>query len=119
MRVARRLADVDALGIAAREIEHFGRNQPVVQHDIGILQRSQRAQRQQARIARTGADQRDFALRTSAALREARRASRRCARATLELRRIFAAREHVGGERAVEEVFPEAAARAGVSRCAP
>ena len=38
------LADVEARGIAAREIEHFGGHEPVVHDDIRFLQRAQALQ---------------------------------------------------------------------------
>ena len=47
--------------IAPRTIEHLGRHQIVVEHDIGILQRAQRLDRQKIGIARPGANQRDEA----------------------------------------------------------
>ena len=55
------LADVEARGIAAREIEHFGGHQPVVHDDVGLLQRAQALQRHETGIAGTGADQHDVA----------------------------------------------------------
>ena len=108
LRVAGRLADVDALSVAPREIEDLGRHEPVVQNHVCILQRSQRAQRQQPRIAGTGADQHDFArdLGVPRDLREGIDDATRQRR----VRCVLTACKHVGGERAVEEVFPEPAA---------
>ena len=56
---ARFLADADARGVAAREREHLFRHEAVVQDDVRLLQRAQRIQRQQARIAGPGTDERD------------------------------------------------------------
>ncbi len=53
------LADVEARGVAAREIQDFGGHEPVVHDDIGFLQRAQALQRHQTGIAGTGADQHD------------------------------------------------------------
>ena len=55
--VPRFLADKDALGVAAHALEHSSAHQAVVQHHVALLQQLQRAQRQQIRIARPGADQ--------------------------------------------------------------
>ena len=60
---SRLLADVDALGIAPHAIEHGRADQPIVEHDIGLLQQLQRAQGQKVRIAGPGADQVDLAAR--------------------------------------------------------
>ncbi len=51
-----------ARGIAARAIENFGRDQFIVKNNVGVLQRAQRLDGQQIRIARTCADQRHPAL---------------------------------------------------------
>ena len=51
------LADEYPLGIAPSAVENLGRDQLVVEHDVGALQRLQRAQRQQVGIARAGADE--------------------------------------------------------------
>ena len=56
--VAGLLADVDALGIAAGEIENGIADEAIVQDHVGFVQHAQRAQRQQSRIARAGTDQR-------------------------------------------------------------
>ena len=53
------LADVDALRTRRRERQHLRRHELVVEDDIGLLQRAQRLQRQQLRVAGTGADQAD------------------------------------------------------------
>ena len=55
-------ADRHPRRIAARAIENFRRDQFIVKHHIGVLQRAQRLDGQQIRIARTGADQRHPAL---------------------------------------------------------
>ena len=54
---ARRLAHADSLRIAPCEIEHRGGHQSIVQDYIGILQRAQRLERQEFRIAGPGAHQ--------------------------------------------------------------
>ena len=56
------LADFDALGIAPRQIEHAFAHQTIVKNHVGFVEHAQRAQRQQTRIARTGADQRHRAF---------------------------------------------------------
>ena len=61
--VALALADIDPLGVAAREIEHARPDQLVVDHHVGALDQPQRAQRQQIGIARPGADDGDSAAR--------------------------------------------------------
>src|SRR5262245_32431330 len=61
LRTAARLADVDALSVATREIEDLRGHEPVIQDHVCILQRSQSTQRQQTRIAWTGADEHDLA----------------------------------------------------------
>ena len=53
------LADVDALRTRWRKCEHLRRNELIVQDDIGLLQRAQRLQRQQLRVAGTGTDEAD------------------------------------------------------------
>jgi len=55
------LADQHLLRLAAGKIEDFRRDQVVDQDDVGRLQRAHRAQREELRIARAGADQRDGA----------------------------------------------------------
>ena len=61
MMMARCLADFDAFSVAAGEVEHFGADQTVVQDHVGFVEQTQAAQRQQAGVAGTGADQRDAA----------------------------------------------------------
>ena len=51
------LADLDELRLAARERQDLRRDQPVVQYDVGCLQRAQRIQSQEARVTRPGTDQ--------------------------------------------------------------
>ena len=51
------LADVDHLGPGAHEVERLGRDQLVVEHDIRLRQRLGSAPREQARVARAGADE--------------------------------------------------------------
>ena len=55
-------ADRHARRIAAGAIENFRRHQFIVENHIGVLQRAQRLDREQIRIAGTGADQRHPAL---------------------------------------------------------
>ena len=54
--LAAALADEDALGIAARTVENFLRDEFVVEDDVGVLERLQRAKRQKIGIAWTGAN---------------------------------------------------------------
>ena len=54
---ARLLADADAIGVATRESEHFGRDEAVVQDYVRLLQCAQCVEGQQAGIARPGANQ--------------------------------------------------------------
>jgi hypothetical protein len=54
-----RLADVDQLRIAACEVEDVGTDEAVVDDDVGLRDQPRRAQRQQIRISRTGADEMD------------------------------------------------------------
>ena len=55
-------ADRNARRVAAGAIENFRRDQFVVENDVGILQRAQRLDGEQIRIAGAGADQCDRAL---------------------------------------------------------
>src|SRR5207302_4464323 len=55
-------ADRNARGVAADAIENFRRDQFVVENYVGILQRAQRLDGEQIRIARPGSDQRHSAL---------------------------------------------------------
>ena len=55
------LADFDALGVAPRQRQHLGADQPVVQDHVGFVQGAQAAQGKQAQITRAGADQHDRA----------------------------------------------------------
>ncbi len=55
--VAGGLAHADPRGIAPRQIEHRRRHQAIVQNHIGVLQRAQRLQGQEFRIAGAGAHQ--------------------------------------------------------------
>ena len=54
------LADEDPLGIAPCALEDRLGNQPVVENHVRLLQQLQRAQREQIRIAGTGADEVDL-----------------------------------------------------------
>jgi hypothetical protein len=60
--IAGLLAYFDPLRVAAREVEHFGTDEPVVKNDVGFVEHAQRAQRQQARIAGTCPDQSDVPI---------------------------------------------------------
>src|SRR6185437_15141339 len=60
------LADEDAARLAPGALEHRGRNQPVVEHDIRLLQQLQRAQREEVGVAGTGADEIHLTERTAA-----------------------------------------------------
>ena len=62
--LAAALADEHALGVAPHAVEHRVGDELVVEHDVGILQHLQGAQRQQIGIARAGADQEHGAGRT-------------------------------------------------------
>ncbi len=56
---AGRLAHFESLGVASREVDNLGADQPIVQDHIGLVQHAQRAQCEQTRITRTGPDQRN------------------------------------------------------------
>ena len=62
--LAAALADEHALGVAPHAVEHRVGDELVVEHDVGVLQHLQRAQRQQVGIAGAGADQEHGAGRT-------------------------------------------------------
>lgn len=57
------LADVDALGVAARKFKDIRAHQPIEQDHVGLVQCAQRLQGQQIRIAGAGADQRNRTAR--------------------------------------------------------
>src|SRR5690606_5473228 len=57
------LADMDALGIAAAEVEDGLTDETVVEHDVRLLHQAQRAEGQQIRITRTGTNEVDLTLR--------------------------------------------------------
>ena len=57
------LADIEALGVAPRQGQHLVRHQPVVDHDVGLLQQAMSLERQQVGIARPRADKMDDAGR--------------------------------------------------------
>ena len=59
--VARRLADVDELGVLARAVERAARDQAVVEDRVGARDQLERAGGHQARIAGPGADEIDDA----------------------------------------------------------
>ena len=99
------LADEHALGIASRPVEDRRRDQLVVEHDVGILQRMQRTQRQEVGIARPGADQKHRAGFVTASPARAR--SRRRARP----RPRAAAGYDRAADRSVHHALPEPAPR--------
>ena len=92
------LADEDALGIATGALEHRIRDQAVVEHDVGLLQQLQCAQREQIRIAGARADQIHLAR---LALRPFELARERLA----DIR--FIARQHPRADDAADDAFPE------------
>ena len=55
------LAGVDELGIATHQIQHFGRDQAIVDHHVGLLHQAQGAEGEQIRIAGARAHQIDLA----------------------------------------------------------
>ncbi len=95
------LADVDAARVAAALRHDRLGHQPVVDDDVGLLQRALGAQRQQVLGARAGADQRDVAGPDRVDLERAQR---------LLLGLVDAAGKDLLGDRAGEEARPEAAA---------
>ena len=104
------LADVESRGIAARELEHFGRNQPVVHDDVGFLQRAQALQRHEPGIAGSGADQHHVAVRNGVRILE--RLARELFRA------LVAAGAQRRGHRAGEHPGEKSAARADIGEFA-
>jgi len=97
------LADIDALGLAPREVDDAGVDQPVVEHDVGLLHQPERAEGQQVGVARSGADEIDLAERRRSAVFGGaleRRGERL-------LGRRLIARQHQLGNRPVERAFPE------------
>jgi hypothetical protein len=94
------LADIDALGLAADEIEDVVADQPVVEHDIGLLHEPLGAEGEQIGIARPGADEIDLARHGRAVL--ARQIG--CERA---LRSGLVARQHHFRDRPFERALPE------------
>ena len=58
-RVAGLLADVEELGVVADAVERAGRDQAVVEDDVGARQELERARRHQARVPWPGADEID------------------------------------------------------------
>ena len=91
-------------------IENFRRHQFVVEHDVGVLQRAQRLDGEQIRIARAGADQRHPALGLALLIRAGE-----CGRIGDRLQRlggfVLAPGEHQRADRAVDHALPEAAAQ--------
>ena len=98
-------------GVAAALRDDRLRHQPVVDDDVGLLQRALGAERQQVLGAGTGADQRDVARRRS------ERGSRSSSDAErLGLGLVDPAGEDLLGDRPGEEARPEAAAVRGGGR---
>ena len=63
------LAGVEQLGVGPRAVQRGGRDEAVIDDDVGAGNELQRPRRQQARIARAGADQVDGHAVTSASAR--------------------------------------------------
>src|ERR1700676_5267741 len=107
--ISRLLADEHALGITPRAFQHRSRNQPVVKNHVRLLKQLQRAQREQVRVTRAGADQ--ITLTQSAAARTSR--PRKMARTQLALEiltsRLFVSRENTRPNDAADDSFPERA----------
>ncbi len=104
--VALRLADRDQLDLAAGVFEHAGAGEPVVEDDVGCLQRAHGLERQQLRIAWTGADEEHAALRRLCLHRGFDRFAHQAAGFF-----VFTGKGRFA-RRAVEHAFPELAARA-------
>jgi hypothetical protein len=100
------LADIDPLGVTARQRQNLVRDQPVVDQDVGALQQPVRLEGEKIGIARSSADEMHHAGR------------RRLAAETVQQPDQFAARpDLVAGKRqladpALEYAIPEAAPRA-------
>ena len=103
-------ADRNARGVAADAIENFGRHQFVVENDVGVLQRAQRLDGEQIRIARPGADQRHPALGL-AVLARAGEGGRIGDFVQRLFGLVLAAGEHQRADRAIDHALPEAAAQ--------
>ena len=103
--IARQLADIDLLGIAACTVDDHLRHQPVVQQHIGLLQQLLRANGEQVRITRTHADQIHLT-----------QLRRRCAlcRIQLQLHRaictVLCTRQHLACDRTGIKTIPESQA---------
>jgi hypothetical protein len=102
------LADVDQLGVAAHAREHVGGDQAVVQHHVGLREHAQRAQGEQARVARPRADE-DHPPAASCA-RLAQHGAQGVAGG------IVAAGAQQGRHLAVDHPLEEVATRAGVGK---
>ena len=103
-------ADRNARGIAAHAVENFRRDQFVVENDVGILQRAQRLDGEQIRIARAGADQRHPALGLAVCVAPAK-ADGIGDRVQRVFGLVLAAGQHQRADRAVDHALPEAAAQ--------
>jgi hypothetical protein len=96
--------------IAAGAIENFRRDQFIVKHDVGILQRAQRLDGEQIRIARAGANQRHPAL----GLARYQRAGERGGIGDIGQRGfcfIMASGQNQRADRAIDHTLPETAAQ--------
>ena len=61
--ISRTFADIDALRLPRYEFEDRGIDEPVIEHDVGLLHQAQRAERQEIGIAGAGAHEIDLAHR--------------------------------------------------------
>ena len=59
--ISRAFADIDALRLPRYEVEDRGIDEPVIEHDVGLLHQAQRAERQEIGIAGAGAHEIDLA----------------------------------------------------------
>ena len=96
-----RLARVNALGVKAHQVEHGLRHQAVIHNDIGLLHEAQCSEREQIRIARSGADKVDLAALHGEA---------RVVDGPLQCLAgiLIAPAEYQLGDRALQHAFPEA-----------
>jgi len=102
---ALRLADIEAVGVAADTVEDLGPDQLVVEHHVRLLHQLHGPDGQQVGITRPGAHEIDHpGLRPRGVVQEAHH---------LRLRSGLVARQHRIGHRAFEHALPEPAALRG------